>query len=58
MNREKSSQATVERLKKEQDLLKDSIKIQDAVYNNQNDKLLAKLKKHNGILRSNLARPA
>ena len=54
---QKSSKATVEKLKKERDLLKDSIKkqrIQDAVYKNQNDKLLGKLKKHNGILRSNL----
>ena len=54
----KSSQATVEKLKKERDLLKDSIKkqcIQDAVYKNQNDKILGKLKKHNGILRNNLA---
>ena len=54
---QKSSQATVEKLKKERDLLKDSIKkqcIKDAVYNNQNGRLLEKLKQHNKILRSNL----
>ena len=54
---QKSSQASVEKLKKERDLLKDSIKkqcIKDAVYNNQNGRLLEKLKKHNEILRSNL----